>query len=240
MFTLDGIDYYPPWNFSGCPTDGLMASPSTGPSTRLLDDMSLPEANPDLNEGRDGPNGVADCKIYKGKAYLKVVYERVVDTVVYDVVEKTGYWMSGAEDPQTFYAEEIALLKDMIGDPDAGPSTRESARYRNYDVSAFSYAHNSAVVRRSRMPGPFEDQYFMVDLETREEMYLCPSWDLYANRDDRPDALAESLDWLDPDTLLIRSAVDRRDGWYHWYLITFTDRGWRVELTSEEWVNGYL
>jgi hypothetical protein len=227
LLILNGIGIYTPWDS----TYHNKLIPSLNMQLPLLDagyeSWSAPYPQASLNDNNFDPqNGIFKCVIHKDVAYIGVVYKNISDTYIYDIKDRSGRWMSGAEDLDIFYKEEIELLYNSNLIRELNPSAADY-NYRNYDIVTISYVHPYALLRRTLYPGldSIKCKYFMMNLETGEETYICESF----TAENIISHFEEPFEWIDTNSLRISVHTEPpSSAFYKVYLIVFDGQNWLV------------
>ena len=142
-------------------------------------------------------------------AYLGFEYYDIIDTYVYDIEAKTGYWLSGAEDLGAFYKKEVEAQRKLRGETNYGNSWGPYY-YRTHEIVALSESLDYALLRRSKVVGELPGEYWMRNLVTGEEVYICES---YTTKELRS-SMAELFFWEDDNSLLIEVWLEDGEAWY--------------------------
>ncbi|MDR1210328.1 MAG: hypothetical protein LBK41_08485 [Clostridiales bacterium] len=164
--------------------------------------------------------GIHKCIVSGGTAYVVVTYCHVSDTFVYNLADKTGYWMSGAEELGEFYQSEIAALRELKDRYDV------LYGYHNFNLITISAEHGFVLLHRSLYPSTIEGQYIMRNLATGEETVICGSY--MRDRDRIVSFMEEAFKWLDADTLRLGVCSNTTDGWATTYDAVYNGEEWVV------------
>ena len=173
--------------------------------------------------------GISKCVIRNNTAYLEFFYYGILDTYVYDIENKTGRWMSGADNLADFYKAEIAEVRRL------NEGIEGAYRgYRNFNIVTISRDGAYALIRRTEPLGELSGKYLMRNLATGEETYICGSY----TRKNFISFMDEYAEWLDDDHLQVHSVIDSDPGWQGNYDVVFDGRNWVVNSYETDRVVG--
>ncbi|MDR1218720.1 MAG: hypothetical protein LBK73_03825 [Treponema sp.] len=133
---------------------------------------------------------------------------------------RTGHWMSGAEDLDTYYQSELLKLREM----DQEEKGRDIYCFLNYDIVTIAYEHNFALLRRNTHTGTSAGEYIMLNLATGEETYICDS---YTREKGWHSGMDETFEWLDANRLQLDTITG--DNGAERLNIVYDGSGWRTE-----------
>jgi len=144
------------------------------------------------------PGRIELAGIRDNVAYMSVIYKGIGDTYIYDIANKSGNWMSGADDFETYYKSEIAQMNELLSE-----EYREIFAYRNYRTLSFSKQSNFALIFRTKIFGDWIGEYYIQDLATGQDTYICNSY--YSSVLKSMDF--ETHEWLDDSHLRINAII---------------------------------
>ena len=232
LFKLGDFNFHTPWYtvYRNGDAEHVSVIPSYNYESWSFPWPRLPNALPESYDENLGfhASGIIKCEIHKGVAYITFVYYGIVDVYVYDLDEKSGHWMSGAEDLAAFYGTMLEELRKS--DEEIHWNTR--AFFRSFDVVTIAQAHGYALIRRSLSAQGLKGQYIMRNLSTGEETFICGS---YTRSGTIISYMDESFEWLSDDHLRVEVVEDSRDtGWSVVYDVNFDGQQWLVSESDEQ------
>jgi hypothetical protein len=153
-------------------------------------------------------------------AYYLFGYKSIYDVYVYDIVKNTGYFMSGAsaDNFSEYYKEDIEYYENY------------SPAYGYFSKFIVSMPPDSDFVlmmRSKNRSASNAGEYYMLNLKTGEETYLCDSY----TRDFIISYMEEYYVWIDENHLQISVFLE---GSHPTYEAVYNDKTWVTkELQGE-------
>ena len=172
--------------------------------------------------------GIKNRGVKDGKMYIQVYYFGLIDTYVFDLKNKTGSWMSKADDLTVFYEKELPYIWE---------GEYHASIYHHYNVLLLSEHHDYAIMLRTKELGQYKNknEYLLRNLKTGDEIFICRSY-----ADDREGYegygmwvswMEEDGGWNDNDSFYIIAWENGADGIR--YDVTFDGKRWHIKESKE-------
>jgi len=167
--------------------------------------------------------------IKNGVAYIGVNYYFIRDTYILDIENKMGRWMSGAEDIEVFYEAEISYFEELKAKNEADDEgVFWPSYYHNYSIMTMSRQYDFALLRRSKTLFELPGEYFMRNLNTGEEVFICDSYTVKYGIS----YMHENFKWLTDEHLQINVWLGGESSYYD---VIYDGKNWLVSESDEDY-----